>query len=132
MVRLRHAGGLFYNEGLESIIAESISPTNRWAYTLIEVNTRRWKSYRDPTDRAYLRRRYAAARALVGVVSVISPLFGLHPNSGPANSQFLSRQFSGRIGHKEPLRMGDVSVRTYTISCQKIAISRREVRGGRL
>jgi hypothetical protein len=62
-VRLRHAGGWRDVDAPESIVAESISSTNRWSRTLIEIDTRRWKSYRPPSDFAYLRARYAASPA---------------------------------------------------------------------
>lgn len=44
----------------QSIIAESLSPTNRWAHTLLELDTRPWKSHKAPGDRDYLREQYAA------------------------------------------------------------------------
>jgi hypothetical protein len=47
----------------ESIIAESLSSANGWSRTLINVDSRRWKSYKDPGDRAYLRARYTASPA---------------------------------------------------------------------
>jgi hypothetical protein len=62
-VRLRHVGGEFNEDATESIIAESLSLANRWVRILVEVDTRRWKSYKAPGDRAYLRARYAASPA---------------------------------------------------------------------
>jgi hypothetical protein len=47
----------------ESLVAESSSPTDHWTRTLIEVDTRRWKSYREPGDRAYVLSKYAASPA---------------------------------------------------------------------
>ena len=62
-VRLRHVGGWLHEDEPDSIVAESLSPTQRWTRTLIEVDTTRWKSYKNPSDRAYLRGRYAASPA---------------------------------------------------------------------
>ena len=62
-VRLRHVGHSWDEDSSESIVAESLSPTDRWTRTLIDVDTRRWTSYEDPRDRAYLRARYAASPA---------------------------------------------------------------------
>jgi hypothetical protein len=62
-VRLRHLPQWFHEEEPESLVAESLSPTDRWARTLIEVDTRRWKSYREPGDRAYVLTKYAASPA---------------------------------------------------------------------
>jgi hypothetical protein len=62
-VRLRHLPRWLREHEPESIVAESISSADRWTRTLIEVDTRRWKSYKDPSDRAYLRARYAASPA---------------------------------------------------------------------
>jgi hypothetical protein len=62
-VRLRHTGGWLNPDAPESIIAESFSSTQRWTRTLIEVDTRRWTSYKAPSDRAYLRATYAASPA---------------------------------------------------------------------
>ncbi len=62
-VRLRHFGGWPNQDGPETIVAESLSSADHWNRTLIEVDTRRWKSLKDPSDRAYLRERYAASPA---------------------------------------------------------------------
>lgn len=62
-VRLRYAGDPVDRDGLDAIVAESLSPTDRWARTLIEVDTRRWWSYTGPSNLAYLRARYAASPA---------------------------------------------------------------------
>ena len=62
-VRLRYASDSVDQDGLGSIVAEALSPTNRWSRTLIEVDTRRWWSYTGPSNRAYLRARYAASPA---------------------------------------------------------------------
>lgn len=62
-VRLRHVGGMFDVDAPESIVAESLSANKQWNQRLIEVDTRRWKARRNPSDRAYLRERYAASPA---------------------------------------------------------------------
>jgi hypothetical protein len=62
-MRLRHVDGGVREDSPESIVAESLSPTEHWTQTVINVDTRRWKSYKNPTDRAYLRAMYAASPA---------------------------------------------------------------------
>jgi hypothetical protein len=61
-MRLRHSGR-WMEDGPETIVAESLSSTDRWTRTLIKVDMRRWESYQHPSDRAYLRARYAASPA---------------------------------------------------------------------
>jgi hypothetical protein len=62
-VRLRHVPRWLHEGEPESIVAESLSPTERWARTLIELDTRPWKAYKSPTDRTYLRTKYVASPA---------------------------------------------------------------------
>lgn len=59
-VRLWQVGRSWDKGTPQSIIAESLSPTNRWTHTLLELDTRPWKSYKDEDDRDYLREQYAA------------------------------------------------------------------------
>ncbi len=62
-IRLGHLPRWPREDEPESLVAESLSPADPWTRTLIEVDTRRWKSYREPSDRAYLRAKYAASPA---------------------------------------------------------------------
>ena len=62
-VRLRHVNVWAREDSPESIVAESLPPDNHWPRTLIEVDRRRWRSYKDPADRAYLQARYVASPA---------------------------------------------------------------------
>lgn len=62
-VKLWHGGGWLREGAPEFLFAESTSSTVHWSRVLIEVDTRRWKSYRQPGDRAYLRERYEASPA---------------------------------------------------------------------
>ncbi len=62
-VRLRHFGGWLSQDEPETIAAESLSSTESWNRTVIKLDTKRWKSYKSPSDRAYLRAQYAASPA---------------------------------------------------------------------
>ena len=62
-LRFRHVPRWLGESEPESIVAESLSPTDRWTRTLIEVDTRHWRAYKSPGDRAYLRAKYTASPA---------------------------------------------------------------------
>jgi hypothetical protein len=62
-IRLKYVRRPMVGDGSQSLVAESLSPAAGWARTLIEVDTREWTSYRSPSDRAYLRAKYAASPA---------------------------------------------------------------------